>query len=56
MEKTVRLVHELAPECKIAVGGAVLNEDYAARIGADAYCKDAMQTVRYAETLLKDGK
>lgn len=56
MEETIRLLREAAPSCKIAVGGAVLNEEYATRIGADMYCKDAMQTVRYAETLLKDGK
>ena len=33
------------------VGGAVLNADYAARIGADRYCKDVMEAVRYAESL-----
>ena len=28
-----------------------MNEEYAARIGADRYCKDAMEAVRYAEGL-----
>ena len=51
MEATVRLLHEQAPFCKVAVGGAVLTEEYAAAIGADRYCKDAMETVRYAESL-----
>ena len=51
MEATIKLLREKAPKCKIAVGGAVLTQEYADRIGADAYCKDAMQTVRYAETL-----
>ncbi len=51
MEQTIKLLREKAPKCKIAVGGAVLTQEYADRIGADAYCKDAMQTVRYAETL-----
>ena len=51
MEQTIKALRKDAPWCKIAVGGAVLNKEYAERIGADAYCKDAMQTVRYAETL-----
>ena len=51
MEETVRLVHEKLPGCKVTVGGAVLTEDYAARIGADNYSKDAMGLVRYAEGL-----
>jgi 5-methyltetrahydrofolate--homocysteine methyltransferase len=50
MEETIRLLHESAPFCKVVVGGAVLNADYAARIGADKYAKDAMETVRYAES------
>ena len=49
MEATVKLLREKAPWCKIVVGGAVLTEDYARNIGADAYGKDAMATVRYAE-------
>ena len=36
------------------VGGAVLNEDYAIRIGADRYCKDAMGAVRYAEVIFSE--
>ena len=49
MEATVKMLREKAPFCKIMVGGAVLTEEYAARIGADAYGKDAMEAVRYAE-------
>ena len=52
MEETIRQLRKGAPWCKIVVGGAVLNEDYAAAIGADKYAKDAMETVRYAETFL----
>ncbi len=51
MEETVRLLKERAPWCKTMVGGAVLTADYAARIGADAYAKDAMEGVRLAQTL-----
>ena len=53
MEDTVRLLHEQVPACNVMVGGAVLNADYAARIGADFYAKDAMEGVRYAEALYK---
>lgn len=49
MEKTIALLHREYPECRIMVGGAVLTQDYAARIGADFYSKDAMGSVRYAE-------
>ncbi|MCR4955219.1 MAG: homocysteine S-methyltransferase family protein [Lachnospiraceae bacterium] len=48
MEETIVQLKEKAPQCKIIVGGAVLNREYAARIGADYYSKDAMETVRYA--------
>jgi len=41
MEETISLLKQQAPWCKIMVGGAVLTEDYAKFIGADAYCKDA---------------
>ncbi len=53
MEKTVKLLRKEAPWCSIAVGGAVLTEDYAKSIGADKYCRDAMETVRYAEKINK---
>ena len=48
MEETIRQLREKAPEVKIMVGGAVLTEEYAAAIGADAYCKDAMASVNFA--------
>ena len=34
-----------------ASGGAVLTQEYADMIGADAYAKDAMATVRYADSI-----
>ena len=52
MEETIRALRKRAPWCKIVVGGAVLTAEYAATIGADKYAKDAMETVRYAETFL----
>ena len=49
MAETVKLLRAQAPWCKIVVGGAVLTQEYADKIGADKYAKDAMETVRYAE-------
>ena len=54
MEETIHLLRKEAPETKIMVGGAVLTKDYAEEIGAHAYCKDAMASVRYAETFFED--
>jgi 5-methyltetrahydrofolate--homocysteine methyltransferase len=51
MEETIKLLRKRAPWCKIVVGGAVLTEEYAKRIGADKYARDAMETVRYAEEI-----
>lgn len=52
MEETIRLLRREYPKCKIVVGGAVLTQEYADMIGADKYARDAMETVRYAESLL----
>lgn len=49
MEETIKQLSPL--DCKVVVGGAVLTAEYANKIGADFYAKDAMETVRIAETL-----
>lgn len=54
MEETIRQLRAKAPWCKVVVGGAVLTQEYADRIGADKYAKDAMETVRYAETVMAE--
>ena len=54
MEETIRQLREKAPGCRVMVGGAVLNQEYADMIGADFYGKDAMQSVRYAQKLFAD--
>lgn len=51
MEETIKQLRESAPWVKVMVGGAVLTQEYADTIGADAYCKDAMASVHYAETI-----
>ncbi len=52
MEKTIKLIKEKASFCKTIVGGAVLTKEYADKIGADKYAKDAMEAVRYAQEII----
>lgn len=54
MEATISALRESGLGCKVAVGGAVLNEEYASSIGADFYCKDAMDGVRIANSIFRD--
>ena len=49
MEQTIALLHKADPDIKVVVGGAVLTQEYADKIRADCYAKDAMEAVRYAE-------
>jgi len=51
MEKTIEKVKEVMPQCKIMVGGAVLNEDYAKMINADFYAKDALSAIPIAKEI-----
>lgn len=51
MEETIRQLHETLPDCRVMVGGAVLTSEYAEKIHADFYSKDAMGSVRYAQKL-----
>ena len=52
MEETVRQLKALSDPPYIMVGGAVVTEEYAARMGADAYAKDARAAVEIARRLL----
>jgi len=52
MEETIKQLRKHAPWVKVMVGGAVLTEEYAQSIGADQYCRDAMASVNYAETVV----
>lgn len=52
MEETICQLRKKAPWVKVMVGGAVLTKEYADTIGADAYCRDAMASVHYAETVI----
>ncbi len=52
MEATVRAVREAVPDCRIMVGGAVLTPEYAQKIGADFYAKDASASADFAKRIL----
>ena len=48
MEETIRFLHTLPDPPKVMVGGAVLTPEYAEKMGADYYSKDARQSVEIA--------
>ena len=52
MEETIKLLRENNVDCKVVVGGAVLTADYAEKIGADFYAKDAKETVDIAKKVI----
>lgn len=54
MEKTIKAIREKGIDCKIMVGGAVLNENYANMIKADYYGKDAREAVKIAKNVYLD--
>ena len=49
MEETIAALHTAQLDCKIMVGGAVLTPEYAEKIGADWYAKDAKQSADIAK-------
>ncbi|WP_195269305.1 homocysteine S-methyltransferase family protein [Eubacterium sp. 1001713B170207_170306_E7] len=53
MAETVSQLHERCPETAVMVGGAVLNAEYAADIGADYYGKDAKAGVNIAQGIFE---
>lgn len=52
MEETIKLIRKSGLDCKVVVGGAVLTADYAEKIGADFYAKDAKETVDIAKRVI----
>ncbi len=52
MEETIRLLRAEQVACKVVVGGAVLTPDYAKKIGADFYAKDAKESVDVARQVI----
>lgn len=52
MRETIVLLRESGHPCTIMVGGAVLTPEYAEKIGADFYAKDAQKAVEIAKRVL----
>ena len=52
MEDTIKLLRAEGLPCKVVVGGAVLTPDYAKKIGADFYAKDAKESVDVARQVI----
>ena len=49
MEETIAALHAAKLDCKVMVGGAMLTPEYAEKIGADWYAKDAKQSADIAK-------
>ncbi len=49
MKETIEALKKEGIPCKVFVGGAVLNQEYADMIGADYYAKDAQESVKIAQ-------
>ena len=52
MEETIKIIRDNGLPCKVVVGGAVLTPEYAEKIGADFYAKDAKETVDIAKKVI----
>ncbi len=48
MAATIKALRDQKVDCKVMVGGAVLNEEYTEMVGADFYSKDAREGVKIA--------
>lgn len=52
MEETIAALRAAGLPCRVMVGGAVLTPEYAKKIGADYYAKDAKRSVDIAKEVL----
>ena len=55
MEETIAALRQAQLPCKIMAGGAVLTPEYAKKIGADYYAKDAKQSADIAKSFFSVG-
>ena len=51
MDETIKALRREAPDCKVMVGGAVLNPEYARMIEADFYAADGQEGVKIAKSV-----
>jgi len=56
MARLVELRNSRVPRVKVIIGGAAVSRSFAEEIGADAYCRDAMDAVRKVEELSGDSR
>ncbi len=54
MEITIEMLKKEVPDCKVMVGGAVLNLQYAEMIGADYFAVDGQAGIKIAREVLKE--
>ena len=54
MEETVKLLKNENADCKVMVGGAVLTPEYAEKIGADFYAKDAKASADISKSVFEE--
>lgn len=54
MEETIKALKSENIKCKVFVGGAVLNQEYADMIDADYYAKDAKAAVEVAQSIFSE--
>ncbi len=54
MEETIKALHAHNVRCKVCVGGAVLTPEYAQKMGADYYAKDANDAVAVAKAIYSE--
>ena len=52
MDETIKALRASGHDCKIMVGGAVLTPEYAEKMGADYYTKDAKESADVAKLVL----
>jgi methanogenic corrinoid protein MtbC1 len=50
MEKITREIKEAVPGTLVAIGGAPVNDDFCAKIGADNYSSDPQGVVEFLNT------
>jgi len=54
MEETIKLLHTMEQPPIIFVGGAVVTPEYAKKMGADYYAKDAKESVEIARKVFNN--
>jgi 5-methyltetrahydrofolate--homocysteine methyltransferase len=53
MEETIAALRGASIPCMVVVGGAVVTKEYAEKMGADYYARDAREAVEVAKTVFK---